>query len=92
MWRALLAAGGKSRPCDWLFYVNTDDDMLQQETDYDCGVFVCMFSRALALAAPLILNGDIVDVRRFIIHDLHFQSLGLMPSTGVQRGMYYTVE
>ena len=66
--------------------------MLQQETDYDCGVFVCLFSRALSLASPLVRNADIIDVRRSIFHDLHFQSLSPMPSTGVQVGMYYAVD
>ena len=92
MWRALVVAGGKPNPCEWSFYVNSDDDVLQQETSYDCGVFVCMFSRALALAGPLILNANIMDVRRSNIHDLHFQILSLMPYTGVQVGMYYAVD
>lgn len=51
-----------------------------------------MFSRALALAGPLILNANIMDVRRSIIHDLHFQILSPMPSTGVQVGMYYAID
>ena len=92
MWRALVVAGGKPNPCEWSFYVNSDDDVLQQETSYDCGVFVCMFSRALALAGPLVLNANIMDVGRSIIHDLHFQILSPMPSTGVQVGMYYAVD
>ena len=50
-----------------------------------------MFSRALALAGPLILNANIMDVRRSVIHDLHFQILSLVPSTGVQVGVYYAV-
>jgi len=92
MWRALISVGGEPSSCDWSFYVNSDDDMLQQETDYDCGVFVCLFARALALTSPLVRNADIIDVRRFIIYDLHFQSLSPMPSTGVQVGMYYAVD
>ena len=60
--------------------------------DYNCGVLVCMFSRALAFADPLILNADIMDVRKSIIHDLHFQSLGPMPSVRVQVGMYYVAD
>ena len=92
MWRALVVAGGKPSPCDWSFYVNSVGDMLQQETNYDCGVFVCLFSRALALADPLVLNADIMSVRRSIIHDLHVQSLSPMPSAGVQVGMYYAVD
>ena len=92
MWRALVVAGGKPNPCEWSFYVNSDDDVLQQETSYDCGVFVCMFSRAIALARPIILNANIMDVRRSNIHDLHFQILSPMPSTGVQVGMYYAID
>ena len=57
MWRALVVAGGKPNPCEWSFYVNSHD-VLQQETSYDCGVFVCMFSRALVLAGPLVLKGE----------------------------------
>ena len=71
---------------------NSDDDVLKQETSYDCGVFVCMFSRALGLAGPLVLNANIMDVGRSISHDLHFQILSPMPSTGVQVGMYYAVD
>jgi len=92
MWRTLISVGGEPSSCDWSFYVNSDDDMLQQETDYDCGVFVCLFARALALTSPLVRNADIINVRRFIIYDLHFQSLCPMPSTGVQVGMYYAVD
>ena len=92
MWRALAVACGEPSPHDWCFYVNSPDDMLQQETDYDCGVFLCLFSRALAFADPLVVNADIMNVRRSIIHDLHFQILSPMPSTGVQVGMYYAVD
>ena len=92
MWRALVVAGGKPNPCERSFYVNSDDDVLQQETSYDCGVFVCMFSRAIALAHPIILNANIMDVRRSNIRDLHFQILSPMPSTGVQVGMYYAID
>ena len=92
MWRALVVVSGERSPSDWSFYVNSDGDVLQQETDYDCGVFVCMFSRALALTDPLILNADIMDVRKSIIHDLHFQSLSPVPSVRVQVGMYYAVD
>ena len=72
--------------------MNSDDDVLQQETSYDCGVFVCVFSRAIALALPIILNANIMDVRRSNIHYLHFQILSPMPSTGVQVGMYYAID
>ena len=51
-----------------------------------------MFSKALALADPLILNADIMDVRKSIIHNLYFQSLSPMPSLKVQVGMYYAVD
>ena len=64
----------------------------QQETDYDCGVFVCMFARALALSCPLVLNKDMLDVRKSIIHDLHVQHLSPLPSKGVEVGMYFAVE
>ena len=92
MWRALAVACGEPSPHDWCFYVNSPDDMLQQETDYDCGVFVYLFSRALVFADPLVINADIMSVQRSIIHDLHFQSLSPMPPTGVQAGMYYAVD
>ncbi|KAK2565513.1 hypothetical protein P5673_010597 [Acropora cervicornis] len=88
----LKAAGGKANPCEWSFYVNIDDDVLQQETSYDCGVFVCMFSRALALVGPLVLNANIMDVRRSNIHDLHFKILSPMPSSRGQVGMSYAVD
>ena len=92
MWSALLVADNQPSPGDWSFHVNSSNDIQQQETDYDCGVFVCMFARALALSCPLVLNKDMVDVRKSIIHDLHVQHLSPVPSKGVEVGMYFAVD
>ena len=66
--------------------------VLQTETKYKGGAFVCMYSRALVFASPLISNRDIMDFRRSIINDLHFQSLSPVSPKGVQVGLYYSVD
>lgn len=40
MWSALLVADNQPSPGDWSFHVNSSNDIQQQETDYDCDVFV----------------------------------------------------
>ena len=55
-------------------------------------LFACFQEHLLLQAGPLILNANIMDVRRSNIHDLHFQILSPMPYTGVQVGMYYAVD
>ena len=52
MWRALVIASGEPSPCDWSCYVNSDDDVLQQETDFDCGVLFACFQEHLLLQIP----------------------------------------
>ncbi|EDO34656.1 predicted protein [Nematostella vectensis] len=45
-------------PTTWHFYVNSKDEIPQQTTAYDCGVYVCMYARSLALSCPLVLDAN----------------------------------
>ena len=55
----------------WKFFTNTHTDIPQQQNDYDCGVFACMYARCLVLQHPM--TGHIPNFRKMMILELHQQ-------------------
>jgi len=92
MLKAVAAVDNSFIPSEWKCYTNHPDDLQVQDNDYDCGVYVCMYARSLALDYPLIYNVDMPEVRKSIIHDLHVQSVSQVPSPGIEVGLYYAVD
>ena len=54
---SLLPNPGK----EWMYYCNTAEDVLQQGNAFDCGVFLCIYARALSLGDPLIVPDSLPD-------------------------------
>ena len=92
MWKALLKADENLGACHWKFYVNSSDEIQQKDTDYVCGVHVCMYARTLVFNCPPVHNDHMMDQRKAIIHDLHFQTLSLSTQMDMEVGSYYAVD
>lgn len=58
---------------EWNYYTNSDEDVPQQDSGYDCGVFLCLHAWALVLGDPLLLASEIPDFSQMMILDLHQQ-------------------
>ena len=90
MWR-LLSMEDSSLDCGkWGFFTNNHHDIPQQDNSYDCGVFVCMYARCLALSSPLPLN--IISYRKQMIVELHQQEINGPLLSGIEIEQYYAVD
>ena len=85
MWKSVKCADENLDACQCEFHVSNRKEIQQQNTDYDCGVYVCMFARTLVFKCPLVDSNHMMDQRKAIIHDLYFQTLGLSTDNTVYR-------
>ena len=85
---SLLPNPGK----EWMYYCNTAEDVLQQGNAFDCGVFLCIYARALSLGDPLIVPDSLPDARLIMIAELHQHQLGGIPPQELQPESYYAVD
>jgi len=76
----------------WRFIVNRKEDIPQQNNDYDCGVFTCMYARSLVGHSPLISLSCISAYRKIMLLDLHLSILHPLPPNNIQPEKYYAVE
>jgi hypothetical protein len=76
----------------WKYFCSTDTDVLQQGNTYDCGVFVCLYARALAFGDPLVISNTMPDFRQLMIAELHKKQLLQIPPPGLQLELYYAVD
>lgn len=77
---------------NWKCFCNKKADVLQQGNGYDCGVFVCMYARALAFGDPLIEPCSVPGFREGMIVELHEQKANPVPATGPEPESYYVVD
>ena len=85
---SLLPNPGK----EWMYYCNTAEDVLQQGNAFDCGVFLCIYARALSLGDPLIVPDSLPDAWLMMIAELHLHQLGGIPPQELQPESYYAVD
>ena len=85
---SLLPNPGK----EWMYYCNTAEDVLQQGNAFDCGVFLCIYARALSLGDPLIVPDSLPDAWLMMIAELHLHQLGGIPPQELQPESYYALD
>ena len=91
MWDLLQEIDPKLDPEEWHFSTNTPQDILQQSNSYDCGAFVCAYTRCLLLKSSL--PGDFTSFRKQVVLELHsskIQGFDELPTP--QEGKYYATE
>lgn len=69
MWMLLVELDSSIGDSHWNCYSNKPTDIPQQHNDYDCGVFLCMYARTLALQHPM--PAHIPSFRQVMIMELH---------------------
>ena len=79
---------------EWEFYASTEGDVPQQNNSFDCGVFVCLFSRCLALGNKMVTQEDIPTYRKYMVLELHQELLHPIPPTSAYYLLhnYYAVD
>lgn len=75
----------------WQLYCGQEAQVPQQRNGFDCGVFVCIFSRCLALSQPLIDPCNIPKFRLGMIVELHEKMLSMQSDNEVQVESYYAI-
>ena len=60
-WKSLTLAVESLDASQWKFHVNNKEEIQQQNTDYDCGVYVCMYARTLLFNCHLVHNDHMMD-------------------------------
>ena len=76
----------------WEYYTNSEADVPQQDNCQDCGVFVCLFGRVLALEDNLPQSSRIPDFRLMMLIDLHQHCLSPISAHELQLESYYAVD
>ena len=69
MWMLLNELDATTDASHWNFIANKPTDLPQQQNDFDCGVYVCMYARCLALQH--LIPDDIPSSRKIMILELH---------------------
>ena len=77
---SLLQCDPSFKPSEWSFTVNLPEDIPQQLNNFDCGVFICMYARSLAVHIPVIKQPSINAARRVMVLELHQETLFDMKS------------
>jgi len=76
---------------DWKFFYNIESDLPQQDNNYDCGVYTCMFAKCLAGLGSVVDSGSLGEVRKQILLSLHRRCLMEVPEYVVALEQYYAV-
>jgi len=69
MWMLLNELDATLDASHWKFIANKPTDIPQQKNDFDCGVYVCMYARCLALQH--VMPDHIPSGRKIMILELH---------------------
>jgi len=78
---------------EWKFYASVPTDVPQQRNNFDCGVFVCLFARCLALGAKMLMQPNISAYRKYMVLELQEEMLHpIPPSNSAICGNYYAVD
>jgi len=77
---------------NWKCFCSQKANVLQQGNCYDCGVFVCMYARALALGDRLIEPCSVPGFCEGMILVLHEKKPNPVPATGPEPESYYVVD
>lgn len=77
---------------DWQYHTNSPFEIPQQHNSYDCGVFVCLYSRALVLQDPILHQDEVADFRKMVVLELHRKCLSPNPPKGLELETYYAVD
>ena len=81
MWLLLEELDTSIDASDWNFYCNKPADIPQQQNDYDCGVYLCMYARCLVLQHPMPLH--LASFRKIMVLELHEQKLQNLPLASI---------
>lgn len=81
MWLLLEELDISINASDWNFYCNKPTDIPQQQNDYDCGVYLCLYARCLVLQHPM--PGHVASFRRIMVLELHEQKLQNLPLASI---------
>lgn len=73
MWMLLAELDSSLDASQWNFYFNRPTDLPQQQNDYDCGVFTCVYARCLVLKHPV--PDHIPSFREVMVLELHQRKL-----------------
>lgn len=93
MWLLLKELSPQDLPLnEWHFSCNTPRDIAQQDNNFDCGVFVCLYARCLLLASPSVAQRSIAALRKVMIVELHEQDIYDLDSPVIVEGRYYAVD
>lgn len=77
---------------DWQYHTNAPSDIPQQHNSYDCGVFVCLYARALVLSDPVLDQNSMPDFRKMMLLELHKKCIQCISPTGIQLETYYAFD
>ena len=75
----------------WKFYSSKENEIPQQQNNFDCGVFVCLYARCLA-GSKMLIQSSISEFRKAMIMELHDKALHPIPPRGILPGDYYAVD
>ena len=92
MWRLLQEVDSSLDSRKWSFYANIPQDVPQQQNNFDCGVFLCLFARCMVLQSEFPRSDSIFDFRQQMILELHEKELHSFAQPPIQEDHYYAVE
>ena len=90
MWMLLSMEDSSLDASEWGFYTNTPHHIPQQDNSFDCGVFICLYARCLALKYPLPIC--ISSYRKQMVVELHRQKIDGPLLPGILVEQYYAVD
>ena len=78
----------------WNFYASTTtgNGIPQQENNFDCGVFVCLYARCLVHKTKMVAQSSISQFRKLMVLELHNNKMQCIPPNTVMCGEYYAVD
>ena len=92
MWNLLQSIDNTLNINHWRFVANRRDEIPQQGNCIDCDVFICLYARCLINKDVMIQQSDITDFRKYMILELHHNTLYVIPPEPIIAERYYAVD
>lgn len=92
MWSILQELDPSLNAKEWDFCTNIHQEIPQQQNAYDCGVYVCMYARALAKMSSIATADTVCKFRKHMILELHEGNLNNPYAFEFNVREYYAVE
>ena len=77
---------------DWTFACNTKEELPQQTNDFDCGVYICLYSRCLTGLGPMIKESCFPEFKLGMAYSLHRRILQKIPEPNITADQFYAVD